>query len=241
MPENGEPMMGNPTSRRDFLRKSAVVGGVAWAAPAIATIAASPVGAATLYACPACGNCAAEATGLRAAGLTAGVASGSGCQCVADPNLGGGQLGSAAADVVCGRADSATCTASALVTGARIRVAQNAFLEASLLSSCVQCGTGASQVLDLDLVTTNALGVETRTDVVVTGGCNESISLLGGTVVIVLNEQTCNNGTLTVNALRVTAVGVNVIAAQSQAGGANCPCTPCSATPTCAPPQTQLC
>ena len=240
MPENGEPTMGSLTSRRDFLRKSAVVGGVAWAAPAIATIAASPVGAQTLYACPACGHCAAEATGLRAAGLAVGVASGSGCQCVLDANLGAGQLGSAAADVVCGKADSATCTASALVTGARIRVAQNAFLEASLLSSCVQCGTGASQVLDLDLVT-STLGVETRTDVAVTGGCNERISLLGGTVVIVLNEQTCSNGTLTVNALRVTALGIDVIAAQSRAGGANCPCTPCAATPTCAPPRTQLC
>ena len=186
------------------------------------------------------GNCTASATGLGTSGFTAGAASGSGCSCVADANLNFGLLGGAAGHVVCGKADSATCTASALVIGARIRVAVNAVLEADLLSSCVQCGTGASQVLGLQLATTVA-NVTTRTDIAVTGACNERIGLLGDTVVLVLNQQVCDNGTLTVNALRVLSPALGIFAAQSTAGGAGCPCTPCSATPTCAPPTQQLC
>lgn len=231
-------------TRRGFIKKGAMVGGVAWAAPTILSMGTAHAEHGPYpHNCPDCPTCSASATGLiLPLGITAGTASGTGCVCTVVAGL-NADIASASAQVVCGKADSASCSASSLVTGAVVRVAANVTLEASLLSSCVQCGTGDSQVLDLELVTT-LFGSTIREAVTVNGGCNEGISLLGGLVAIVLNEQICSGGTtgtLTVNALRVTVAGLTVIAAQSSAGGSDCPCEPCSQAATCTPPTTALC
>lgn len=238
---------GSGISRRDAIKKGAVVGGaVLWATPVVQSIGMSPASATHVspgvpHPCPACPNCLAEATGLRALGLTAGTASGSGCQCVLNVNLNAGQIGGASSQTVCGRADSVTCSASSYVEGLVVRIADNARLEATVLSSCVSCGTGTSYVARLDLVTT-LLGIDTRLQLNVGTGCNVGVAVPGFPLVqVVFNEQFCTDGTLTVRALRVTVLSLDVIAAESKAGGAGCPCTTCAETPTCTPPRSRLC
>ena len=236
-------------SRREALQKGAKVGGaVLWVTPLVQSLSLSPAAAQQPSPpvngdCPGCPTCAAQARGLHALGINVAEASGTHCVCVVDANVNLGQLAGAAAEVVCASADSGDCRASSYVAGARIRIGANAFLEASVLSSCVSCGTGDSVIVDLDLVT-STLGVETRTDLLVVGGCNEGIDLSPHgfpLVQVVANEQFCQNGVLTVRALRVTVLGLDVIVAESKAGGAGCPCEPCSANPSCTPPTSQLC
>lgn len=231
------------SNRRDFLKKSAVAGGLVWAAPALHTVAGAQQQTGTPGGCPTCPDCRAEATGLRALGLTAGRAVGSGCECLLTANLNAGSVGGASSQTVCGSADNNECEASSFVEGLRVRIAANAFLEATVLASCVSCdGTGTSTVADLDLVTVTE-GVESRTDLTVTGACNERIAVPGFDLVeVVLNEQFCLDGRLTVRALRVTVAGLDVIAAESvNGGGFGCQCQPCAADPTCVPPTTRLC
>jgi len=59
---------GNELNRREFLRKAAVTGAVAWAIPVIQTVAASPAAAGT----PFCGHseCIAACIAGRCGGLT---------------------------------------------------------------------------------------------------------------------------------------------------------------------------
>lgn len=244
-------------SRRQLIKRGAVVGGtVLWAAPVVQSLTTPALGA-TLYGAK-CPNCTtAAATGLRALGLTFGTASGSECRCAVNVNANAGTLAGASAQVACGKADNATCTASSYLAGLAVNLGSasngsTAFLEATALSSCVGGGTGASQIARLELVLRNVLGTEQgRALITVTAGCNTGIDLsdalasLGVTllnpVAILFNEQVCDDGTLTVNALRVTVAGLNVVAGQSRAGGSGCVCTPCSPNPACTPPTSRLC
>lgn len=235
-------------SRREALRRGALVGGaVLWVTPVVQSVGMSPAAGQTTSPtpppanCPNCPTCAASATGLSALGLTAGVASGTACQCLVNANLNAGSVGGASAQVVCGRADSPGCRASSYVEGAVVRIASNAVLEAATLGSCVSCGTGSAYVLRLFLATT-ALGQTTRTALTVGTGCNTAVIVPGFPgVTVVANEQTCSGGVLTVDALRVTVDGVTVVVARSRAGASGCACQPCAANPTCTPPTARLC
>jgi hypothetical protein len=245
-------------NRREFLKKSALTGAVMWAAPVVTTLPKAAAAGTTPAPCP-CANCVAKATALSSLGITLGVASGSDCNCVLDAKIKVDKIAGVSAQVACGKADNATCTASSYVAGIRIRVGDllnllgvkigGIFIEATVLNSCVDCGTGASSIAQLKLVTRDLLGIlQLSVDLNVVAGCNTGLNLSGNVGGIVLphlvalkfNEQFCTNGTLTVRALRVTVLGLDVIAAESKAGAAGCPCTPCG-TSRCTPPTSKLC
>ena len=249
-------------SRRDAIKKGAVVGGaVLWATPVIQAIGISPASATHVSPnvphCP-CLTCTANAVGLSVAGITVGgTADGTGapaCQCVvktaAQVQAATVAVGNADAEVICASADDATCTASAYVAGLEILLATDVllgtatYLRVSALGSCVNCGTGASYVAEIRLVveTAGIVTSNTRVDLDVVSGCSSGASILGGLVEIRTNEQVCGtDDRLTVNALRVTVAGIDVIAGQSIAGAPGCACEPCSTAPTCTPPRAQLC
>ena len=255
--------VGSGISRRDAIKKGAIVGGaVVWATPVIQAIGITPAGAqipspTTLPgACPGCPTCTANATGLSALGINLATADGTGgpdCECVVDANVNAGTIGAADAEVICARADDATCTASSYVAGLVVRLGSSlgndVFLEASALGSCVSCGTGTSYVLDLELVVRSLLGiVVSRTPITLTAvagtSCTTGVNGVTGfpALEIRANEQICGTNGLTVNALRVTLLGsFNVIAGQSRAGAGGCACTPCSPNPPCTAPRSQLC
>ncbi|MGH9268765.1 MAG: hypothetical protein ACRD0D_11385 [Acidimicrobiales bacterium] len=171
-------------------------------------------------------------------------------------NLGTG-LGSASSQTVCGKANEVTCSASALVEGLAVQVASNVLLKASLLSSCVTCGTGSSQVAGLKLVVDLGLLGKVDVTLAVAAGCSSRVAIpttgysltvnailatVNSTVSIFANEQACSGGTLTVNALRVSVLGVaNVVVAQSKSGAPGCGCTACGTSPGCTPPAAKLC
>lgn len=188
---------GSGISRRDAIKKGAIVGGaVVWATPVIQAIGINPAGAQTPSptnpggACPGCANCTARARGLVVEGLvdlTAGVATGTQCTCTLDVNLDLSNLADAKSQTVCGRANSSLCRASALVEGLDVQVLENVFLRASVLSSCVNCGTGASQVADLRLLVNLSTGLlggifgpavaPINVPLTVNAGCNTGIVL----------------------------------------------------------------
>ena len=188
---------GSGISRRDAIKKGAIVGGaVVWATPVIQAIGINPAGAQTPSptnpggACPGCANCTASARGLATEGLlnlTVGGATGTQCNCTLNATVDVGTLLDARSQTVCGRADSTMCRASALVEGLEVDVIPNLVrLRAGVLSSCVNCGTGASQVLDLKLLVTLNIGilpgiidnfVNVPVNLTVPVGCNSGIVL----------------------------------------------------------------
>lgn len=219
-------------SRRDFLKRSAAVGVVAWSAPAILSL---PGGGAWAghYPCP-CPNCDAEATAIRTPLGDLGHTE-DGCTCTLNQTI-----GPVAAQVVCAEANDEHCTARTFLEGVRIELAPNTFLTASALSSCVTCGSGDSYVADLALLVESPLG-DTETPLQLSASCNGTVLGLGDLATAIFNEQRCDNGVLTVNALRVTIGGQDIIIGQSKAGAEGCPCTACASDPRCEPPREQLC
>ena len=217
-------------SRRDFLKKSVLAGGLVWAAPAVSTVTASGAQAAGT---PVAACCRSSAFGLQVSLLggtpqTFGVG---GCVATVDLKAGGTALLPAVtvkASTVCGNSSSPAggpCTASASLVnleigGTALATTFPGGIAASALSSttaadCQACRTtGTSTLVGLRVGLTN----------VSAGVCN--LNLLG---LVAVNEQVCNaDGILTVNALRVTVPGViNLIVAQSQAGAPGCACITC--------------
>ncbi|HEX2027375.1 MAG TPA: twin-arginine translocation signal domain-containing protein [Nitriliruptorales bacterium] len=218
-------------SRRDFLKRSAATGALMWSAPAILSLPGGGAWA-NQYPCP-CPGCDAQAT-AASIGQLALVRSDSGCQCLANATLGSGTP-SLSAQVACAEANDAACTARAFLAGVRIQIGLNTFITATTLSSCVDCGTGNSFVADLALL----VGSQS-TPLQLSANCNGTVLGLGNLATAVFNEQTCANGVLTVNALRVTVLGIDVIVGQSKAGAAGCPCQAC-AQARCTPPRERLC
>ncbi len=228
-------LLKNGESRRQFLKKGAATGAVVWAAPAIVSLpGAAAFAAGTPRPCPECPACDAEATAVAVGNLVA-VQEDAGCTCLANVALGSGSP-SVTAQVACASADDAACQASAFLAGLRIQLAPNTFLTATVLSSCVHCGTGRAFVADLALLVGTV-----ATPLQLSANCNGTVLGLGTLATAVFNEQTCTNGVLTVNALRVTVAGINVIVGQSRAGAAGCRCEPCSPLPDCTPPRERLC
>ncbi|MBW3578452.1 MAG: twin-arginine translocation signal domain-containing protein [Actinobacteria bacterium] len=219
-------------SRRDFLKRSAVAGAVAWSAPAILSLPGGMSWAAH-YPCP-CPNCDAQAAAARIGGSTLAGADNQ-CTCVVNASLSAGTP-SLTAQVACAEADDEHCTARTFLEGVRIQIAENTFITATTLSSCVTCGEGDAFVADLAL---EVDGLSTKLQI--DGTCNATVLGLEGLATAVFNEQQCDNGVLTVNALRITVDGVDVIVGQSRAGGTGCPCQACAADPRCEPPKQRLC
>jgi hypothetical protein len=75
------------------------------------------------------------------------------------------------------------------------------FVAAHANADCGSGGTTISGTAEIDALVVNGLSI------VVTGSPNQTVSLLGGGYII-LNEQTLQNGSITVNAMHVTVPGV---------------------------------
>lgn len=223
-------------SRRDFLKKGAIVGGAVWTAPSIVTVS-SALAASSPRPC-ACTTCTASATAVAVTGVVAlGTASGSGCSCPLTV-----PVGPVTVTAACAKADNASCSASSYVANVSILLTATTFLKATVLSSCVQCGTGTSIVTDLAV---DVMG--TSTPLTLSSNCNGTpVNVNVGGVnlaTVVFNDQTCSSGVLTVAALVVTilASGVVVRLAESKAGAAGCACNACSGSATCSAPTSTLC
>jgi len=212
-------------SRRDFLKKSVVVGAAVWTAPAVLSL---PGGKAWAQQYPVC-NCNADAYGLRVIipllsfDQTFGVGG-----CIADTgSLGSPTIATVRAKVVCGEASSSVdgvCSADANVDKVLITVGNPAtlriaatVLQTSAGAACGTCNTtGNFSIVNLQV---------NGTTINVGGVCN--FHPLGLTAVTI-NEQTCNGDTLSVNAIHVNVPGViEVIVSHSEAGATGCPCTTC--------------
>ncbi|MFP5376053.1 MAG: choice-of-anchor P family protein [Acidimicrobiia bacterium] len=217
-------------TRRDFIKKGAMVGGVAWAAPTILSIGTAHAQTA-LYEC--CPNCQAAATGLRVSAplvgtVSFGVATGPSQTC--NPVTATGTI--IDSGVACGAANSDQCTASGELVGsatdpnvpATITVG-GVVITATVLRGEVRCGPngleGSSTIVGL---TVNGAPVTLASN------CQLVISLPGVTVTV--NEQTCDDGRLTVRALHVSAplIGTDVVAGEAIAGAPGCTCV---AAPRC--------
>src|SRR5436189_64048 len=101
-------------TRRDFLKKGAVAGGLVWAAPVLTS-----VGSPAFAASPRC-TCSGSGTGLSASGPVTigplGFSTGSQvCAASVDTTPEGLPL---VVDVICGSFDSTTCTARASILDA---------------------------------------------------------------------------------------------------------------------------
>lgn len=218
-------------TRRDFIKKGAMVGGVAWAAPTILSMSSAHAQAA-LYEC--CPDCRAAATGLRVDlplldPVSFGVATGPSQNCLVAATVGN----VLAAGVACGSANNDQCTATgALVADpntagqpARIDVAGVVVITASVLQGQVRCGPngleGSSTIVGLTI---------NGGSVTLTSNCQSVISI--GLATVTLNEQTCQNGTLTVRALHVVvpSLGIDVVVGEAVAGAPGCRC---QAAPLC--------
>ena len=218
-------------TRRDFIKKGAMVGGVAWAAPTILSMSSAHAQTALYQCCP---DCRAAATGLRVNlplvnPVSFGVATGPSQTCAVVTNVGN----VLAAGVACGSANSQQCTATGELVAdpntpgqpASVNVGGVVLITASVLRGQVRCGPngleGSSTIVALTI---------NGNPVTLTSNCQSVISITGAT--ITLNEQTCNNGRLTVRALHVVVpgLGIDVVAGEASAGAPGCTCV---AAPRC--------
>lgn len=213
------------STRREFLKKGAAAGAVTWAAPAILSLPAGRAWA-QYGGCP----CTANAFGLHVIIPSLGINDMFGVGgCEATVAQGAPGTATVAATAVCSSADSDgsedLCAAEASVAGLNVVVGDPltpdltvmaSVLTSSARASCEQCGTaGGSSIASLAV---------DGTTIPVSGACNLNV---GGLVIV--NEQTCAGGTLSVNALHVTVPGVaEVIVAHSEAGAQSCPCAACA-------------
>lgn len=225
--------------RREFLKKTAIVGAAAWTAPAVLSL---PGGRAWAAQYPVC-NCDADGFALEviipSLGIDLTFGQATSCTLPVGPITGGPVT--VTAEVLCATASSSvdgSCNAdSGVVQTLSIVVANNPpalppllSIDATVLTSqasasCSPCATvGDSSIASLT-INNIAVNVNSLT-------CNNDVLGLG---IVVFDEQTCSGDTLSVNALHVgfpsiaSPSVVEVIVAHSQAGATNCPCTACSA------------
>ncbi len=207
-------------TRRSFIGKTAMAGGLVWAAPAVLTVA--PASAQTLYGPCACQGCEASATGLvDVVSPPATVRPTAPCVNPADGGLccqNDVRVTPATAKRVCAKADNATCSASVVVEGLRGRLTPTLYsFQVGFLSSCVECGTGSTGIADIFVVRHPPGQPETLIPVPVPTGCNQTVS--AESFSFIFNEQTCQDGVLTVTGLRTTGMGaIPIVVAQSRAG-----------------------
>ncbi|MGH9243687.1 MAG: choice-of-anchor P family protein [Acidimicrobiales bacterium] len=213
-------------SRRSFIRRSAIAGGAAWAAPAVVSLSSAGAQVGTPRPCP----CTADAFGLRVVIPPLGIDETFGVGgCVADTGVVGVPgTATVSAQVVCGDATTGdVCTGAASIADLGVVVGPEllptltvdaTIIESSASAACDPCSTtGSSSIASL---TVNGIAVD------VTGACNLDVLDLG---LVFVNEQTCTGDTLEVNAIHILVPDiVEVVVAHSEAGGAGC-CTACAA------------
>jgi hypothetical protein len=215
-------------SRRQFLKRSAIVGGAVWAAPAIATVssalATSPA--------PGCTTCSGQGTGALAKllggsiiGGPLGQGSGQPDNCVATGSI-PGVLGFTA---ICGGfTGTPTCTGDSHVAGNPITVLGPGGVTFTSLSTtahqsstCVN--TGQATFANLTLPSGNVVNS--------TPGPNTNVINVPGAASVTLNRQCCDaTGNFTVRGLEVillpgTALSELIVLAESKVGGCGCACT----------------
>lgn len=223
-------------SRRSVLRRGAVVGGtLVWAAPAVQSISRTALAAGTPVD-PADDCCTADAFGMRVELLLLGLGPETfigrpDCTIVSEATVGtlAGEV-FVTADGVCSTVDSPAggpCTGSASVATldiqykdvlgiSQLRV-QAETLTADATATCDPCSVrGTSTIQSLALSGALVLGGPITVDAsVLASACNLDVAGLG---LVKVNEQTCDNGRLMVNALHVNVAGVlDVVASHAEA------------------------
>lgn len=220
------------SGRRDFLKRSLVTSAVLWSAPVVTSLPGGKAWAQTYESC----TCGAEAYGLFVSIPLLGVSQYFGEDtCVANANVGNNTVARVRATTICG-ADfdsvDAGCSAEATIATLNVRVgplavptltvAANVLLTTAS-AACAPCGTIAG--FSLASLTVGGTLVGGPINVNVNAACNLDVAGLG---LVIVNEQTCNGPTRSVNALHITVPGIiEVIAAHSEAGATGCPCTTC--------------
>ena len=222
-------------SRREFLKKSAVVGGLAWSAPAIASL---PAGRAWAQTYPPVCTCTASAFGMRITippiGFDQTYDTGNADPPVVSVDTGSIDLGvllgtiRVQANVVTaatGVPPQGGCHGVAALDFLRIsgtalplivRPIQTAEIAAEAHASCDGCNTGGGSSIA-------GLLIGTPPVIIPIGVCNLSVAGL-----VVVGEQFCTDDVLTVNALHVNIPGIiEVIVGHAEAGATDCPCTTC--------------
>lgn len=222
-------------NRRDFLKKSAMIGGAVWAAPAIATVSSALATGSGL-----CPSCVKSAYGLSASGLVnisqQGVA-GSGNECVANINQSNVlNTVSIVVQSVCGHTSSTSCEAQACVADVVITIGSGtsaAVLTVTSLQTCVSEDASCNQCAAVNGLVTlngNTVGPGPFT-------CDQVLFPGNGLLTIIANQQVCNSdGTRTVNGLYINALSSTetVILASATAGACRgCSCTTCASCTTC--------
>jgi hypothetical protein len=230
-------------NRREFLKRSAVVGGAVWAAPAIATVGSAIAQTPGSVPC----KCTNSACGLSAAGVLTTKCFGVGgttAECTAVvPQSDVLKTVTVQADSVCGHLPTnGSCQAQACVANAVVNIggAAGSTVTASSLQTCTSetSGTPCTECAQVNgLVCLN--GTTNCVDTALRGSpfkCNEILFPGNGLLTIIANRQTCNaDGTRTVDGLFITALQMNqtVTVASATAGCAGCVCTACAGCTTC--------
>lgn len=212
-------------SRRQLIRRGAVVGGtVLWAAPVVQSLTTPALGQ-TLYDGQGC-PCNATACALRVSGLVSLTACGNPCVADAQVNVGGGTItsGTLCATTEATAGANNACDASASVqrldvtnvsvgglTGLTLNISATV-LERTVSApcNCNPASTGGS-IATLTINGQNALTVEGRA----------ALALLGITVVV--NGVTCENGVTRTAAVDIDVLGLlRIVVAEVTAQATNC-------------------
>lgn len=214
-------------SRRDVMKRGAMVGGaVLWATPVVQSLN-TPAFAQTVYGCP----CNARACALRISGLINLEACGTPeCVATASATASGVVGGTANATVLCATFESQAgannaCDASASVATLDISgltvaglvgpLAIHATVLTSSVSAPCDCGpaTTGGDIATLTIQGINALTLQGRA----------TLSALG--ILVAIGEVTCQGGVTTRRALHINVLGLlDVVVAEASAGAPNCPC-----------------
>jgi len=223
-------------SRRDFLKKSVVVGAAVWTVPAVTSL---PGGRAWAAEYPVC-NCDASAFALSVAVLGGSpiiFGAPPGCVLPVGPIV--VPPVTVTASIVCGNASSSVdgaCSANAgIVQSLNVTVAGSTPVSPPLLTvdahvltsqvnaDCTNCSlSGSAQLADLKINNT-VVNPNLLT-------CGEDVLNLH---LVKFDEEICSGDTLNVNALHIGFPSlanpsiVNIIVAHSAAGASGCGCTAC--------------
>ena len=206
-------------SRRQLIKRGAVVGGtVLWAAPVVQSLTTPALGQ-TLYQC----QCNTSATALRLTGLVNFTAPGAGANCTATVNALGGTV---LANVLCATAEQEAgadkvCNASAHVADATLDLLDLPRISAVLLQA------QANAPCDCQPPTGNAtIASVTIGSTTLTASGTVRIDALRVAHVAV-NEQECRDGNLVVRAVHIriltgTALTQDIVISEATARATNC-------------------
>ena len=214
-------------SRRQLIRRGAVVGGtVLWAAPVVQSLTTPALGQ-SFYPGQGC-DCTATACALRITGALNVEECGS-PGCVASIGVSGVTATALCATTEATAGADAVCNASASVATLNIPEINAGLvtipaIAATVLRSSIahpcDCSSGTAQSSVFSL----SIG---STVVAVQAGGTVQVTVNGLTFSVTFNEVSCQNGVPTVRALHIVLAGLlDVVVAESAARGTTCPaCT----------------